>query len=232
MKRDLFKRCPDQEALITAYLGEARGPEKDALARHVLHCPRCRLRLDILRHVHREFEAKIDALTDGTDGEASLADLREVAKARMKELRFWRARPARRRFWGIPVPVFTAGVFTLLVMASAAAVMISRGYLGHRVLREGSPVHIRLIEPIGKVSRAPESFRWQPVIGAKSYTLTLIDEDLNTIFSGTSRYVAQIVVPLTLRNRLERGSVYVWEVKALDDSSALLSTAKGSFAIR
>lgn len=69
----------------------------------------------------------------------------------------------------------------------------------------------RLVEPLGTASVSDRpAFRWQPLAGADSYTVSVADEGLRLVaksppVSGASWAPAQ---------PLERGRVYVWQVTA------------------
>jgi|GEM_PF-6964521 len=228
--RDPFKQCPDHAALARAFFGEAGGAEQEALARHVLRCPRCRLKLDVLRQLHRELGPVLEKLPEDAEIESALDMFQEAAKSRHKNISVRKAKPAGPRFLGVPLLAFAGALAVFLI--AIGAVTLSRGRFAFSPLRKASVMDIRMIEPVGSTRGRPEIFRWAKVAGADSYEFVLIDENLNTIHTAKASYVPELVIPLAVGNQLERGKVYVWEVKARDDNDALLRSGKGSFTIR
>ena len=89
------------------------------------------------------------------------------------------------------------------------------------LLGEGeNGVPFRLLSPVGKVvlDNRP-SFSWQPMAGASSYTVTVVDARLNEVMTSG---------PLTTTNwkpakPLVNGSTYSWQVTAIKDGSRIVS---------
>lgn len=77
-----------------------------------------------------------------------------------------------------------------------------------------------LLNPVGKViESAVPTFSWEPLAGSSSYTVTVVDAQLNEVASSG---------PLTKTEwrpaaPLKRGSVYSWQVTALKDGEAVTS---------
>lgn len=62
-------------------------------------------------------------------------------------------------------------------------------------------------------------FRWQPLEGASSYTISVFDENFNLIV----RSVAEATTQWSPPEPLERGRTYFWEVSALKDGQEITS---------
>jgi anti-sigma factor RsiW len=82
----------------------------------------------------------------------------------------------------------------------------------------GAP--FRLLSPVGKIvlDNRP-SFNWQPLSGASSYTVTIVDARLNEVMTSG---------PLTTTSwrpakPLVNGSTYSWQVTAIKDGSRIVS---------
>ncbi|HET9712964.1 MAG TPA: hypothetical protein VFP64_13810 [Pyrinomonadaceae bacterium] len=84
--------------------------------------------------------------------------------------------------------------------------------------RNGLP--FQLIAPLSQVVRTEQpTFRWRPLAGAQSYTVTVTDADLNVV--GTSPPLN--TTEWRISNRLGDGVVYSWQVTALKDGVSITS---------
>lgn len=78
----------------------------------------------------------------------------------------------------------------------------------------------RLLSPVGKVVLGNRpSFAWQPLAGASSYTVTVVDARLNEVMTSE---------PLTTTNwtaakPLSSGGTYSWQVTAIKDGKQIVS---------
>jgi Putative zinc-finger len=81
-------------------------------------------------------------------------------------------------------------------------------------------VAFSLISPVGIVTRsARPTFRWQPLAGATSYTVAILDDSYNVVTTSP---------PLTTTNwsptvELNRGRIYSWQVTASKDGKQQVS---------
>lgn len=78
----------------------------------------------------------------------------------------------------------------------------------------GENTPFKLLEPVAKVieSNQPD-FRWQPLAGAASYTVTVYDADFNRVTTSPSLTGTEWRPPQSL----PRGAIYSWQVKAMKD---------------
>lgn len=101
--------------------------------------------------------------------------------------------------------------------AYAAELKGSRSTLLGEAENEGS---FRLLSPVGKVvSGNRPTFIWQPLAGASSYTVTVVDARLNEVMTSE---------PLTTTNwraakPLSSGGTYSWQVSAFKDGKQIVS---------
>jgi hypothetical protein len=93
---------------------------------------------------------------------------------------------------------------------------------------ERSP--IRLIEPLGSIERAPETFRWEPVAGAQSYRLKVQDDLTGATVQAQSNQ-PQSSLPTTSDFHFQSGQSYTWTVEALDENGRVLGKAEGYFKL-
>jgi len=77
-----------------------------------------------------------------------------------------------------------------------------------------------LISPVGIVTRsAKPTLRWQPLKGATSYTVTILDSSYNVVTTSPPLTTTN----WTLTTGLARGRVYSWQVNALKDGKENIS---------
>lgn len=84
--------------------------------------------------------------------------------------------------------------------------------------RNGLP--FELVSPLAQVVRAEQpTFRWRPLAGAQSYTVTVTDADLNVVATSPPLNTTE----WRIANRLRDGVVYSWQVTALKDGANITS---------
>ena len=77
-----------------------------------------------------------------------------------------------------------------------------------------------LLSPTGKVIVADRpTFRWQPLGGASSYTVSVFDSNFNLVMRSAPQTATQWSPP----RPLQRGKIYFWEVAALKDGQEIIS---------
>lgn len=80
----------------------------------------------------------------------------------------------------------------------------------------------RLSSPVGKVIQTTRpTFRWQPLAGAGSYTVTVVDARLNVVASSGPLKATEWRAPRPLKE----GATYSWQVAALKDGRTVVSPA-------
>ena len=83
---------------------------------------------------------------------------------------------------------------------------------------------LRVVEPIGDVSSAPQRLEWVPFSGAARYDLVIHEIDGTTLWSGSSTAPA-IALPGSVISQLAPGRSLTWEVTARDASGAAVATS-------
>jgi hypothetical protein len=84
--------------------------------------------------------------------------------------------------------------------------------------RNGLP--FELVSPLAQVVRTEQpTFRWRPLAGAQSYTVTVTDADLNVVATSPPLDTTE----WRISNRLKDGVVYSWQVTALKDGASITS---------
>ena len=78
------------------------------------------------------------------------------------------------------------------------------------------------VSPVGVVVRTNQpTLRWQPLSGATSYTVTLLDSRMNAVATSPPLNATAWIVPRTLT----RGGTYTWQVTAVKDGREIISPA-------
>ncbi|HZN00592.1 MAG TPA: hypothetical protein VFB70_14420 [Pyrinomonadaceae bacterium] len=77
-----------------------------------------------------------------------------------------------------------------------------------------------LVSPLAQVVRTEQpTFRWRPLAGAQSYTVTVTDADLNVVATSPPLNTTE----WRISNRLRDGVVYSWQVTAQKDGAGITS---------
>lgn len=231
-----FGKCPKDSALVALFMNETSGRAADKLLLHLAGCSRCSGRYDVLRHVKRDLEPKVEAFTAVPDPAGRATGLKSAA------LRGLKSGPSletsRSSSPGRPRPMaflyslrFAVAALILLAMVTTGAFVGLSRLRRYAVLRSPS-VSLTLLSPSGEISNPPEVLRWTPVLNAEGYDLELIDDSLNRVYKSMMFLITEAVLPEAVRSALVRGRTYVWSVTARDGQGYLLASRSGSFTIK
>ena len=220
-----FRPGPDCQPVdeLSASLNLPEGSsQRRAVENHVVTCSYCHNELELL-HV---FES--GAIRD---------DEREAVEAIAGRLAPVNLKPpkASAAWWQrlFSPPGFAAAL--ALAAALIIAVNLDRG--GPHPIANGAPdtlrsAPLRALSPLGEVQGVPQEFRWTPVPGASTYSLSVMEVDRTPVFSekvpGTS-----LPIPSHVGKLFQTGKVLQWNVIAYDNSGReLASTALQRFQIK
>jgi len=225
-------RCPKDSALIRLFMSETNPSESEKLTRHLVACPRCSLRFEVLRQVKKDLRPKVEAFSREFDAAAAGPLLTSAARQKLhgfelnQPIAQSRSGPFGIRF-GLR---FAAGFLTLLAVVAAGIYMSASRAARYSELRSPT-INPTLIEPIGTISDAPGVFRWSPVVDAEDYLFELFDESLDRVHVCSTFLVNELVFPADTRAKLVKGRTYLWSISAHDGDSNLLTSRSGSFII-
>ena len=214
--RTMTKRdgCPDQTMFVRVLRRTAGRREREKLIDHILVCPVCRAKFDVLWGVASDPELKA-----------------------LVERKAHGGRPGRENRRGFLLRWISAGAALVVVLTAAA--YFSGVFSSAPLYRGHNPFGLKLISPGRIVSAPPAFFEWTPATKGDSYRLILVDEDLNTVWNGeeSEQWVytdvtCRMYVPPEILKRLERGKSYVWSVQALDDNGVVFTRESRAFTIR
>ena len=190
--------CVTPDAMLALVRREGAEDERLATLDHVMACRECARELELLRAIEQAGAAS---------GAAAVAPEREGA-ATVVPLR-GRARPAWQRF----VPLALAASLLLAIGIG----VLDRGPRAEDVTR-GDAAAVTLLAPGPDVrSGPPVTFVWRPVPHALRYTLEVLDDDGNVVFTTAT---PDTTVTITDASRLAPGAEYRWWVRAVDPEAA------------
>ena len=178
------KDCPSIELLVNVELGSA-----DPKAQHVAGCAHCQTELAMLR----SFEEAAPAADEGAAVAWITAQLQRnqnpVAQPKGREL-------AWRSLFKVP---YMAAAAALIVAITLGISLYDRsgpgpinGNVGLGNMRSGS---IHLISPVGNQGQMPQQFQWEPVAGAASYTVAVMEVDGHTDWTGQTSQTSLAAAP-------------------------------------
>jgi len=225
MKTTAKKHCPSRNTFVGAMMREIDKNDREAFFSHVSVCPECRLKFGALAELEAELEAKKSLIPEVGLSAAEERALRRVGRQRWREL-------SGRGIRLIPPPLClpAAAVAAGLVLILLGYYFFIRIPSSDQALRGKQSQQIGLLEPGEKCKRTPEVFRWTDVEGRDGFLVTIIDDELNTIFSEGVKE-SELRLPVEVRDKLERGKTYLWTVEATDEDHKLLATASRYFEI-
>jgi len=76
---------------------------------------------------------------------------------------------------------------------------------------------IQLISPTEEVREETIEFVWRPSPIATSYVVELSDSEYRLLWQSDPVKLVELTLPDAVRRRLERGRVYIWQVRGFDD---------------
>jgi len=225
-------RCLTLEQLAGLCDRDHVGSAHARAAEHVAGCLRCRTELALLK----QFESAALRPAEQEDASWIVERLtRDVARITAGEvLPPRRSAPGRaagwRRFVG---PRALAGGLAV----AAAGILVVLNVPG----RQASPPElppdatagpssfrsdaIAVKGPAGDVDAAPKDLRWEPAMGAASYSVQVMEVDRTPVWSGESRD-PRIALPAPVRARVVPGKPFLWQVVAKDKGGQAIAASE------
>ena len=201
--------------------------EKAAFRAHASSCPRCRQKMELVEELRAEIAGPLARLPESSlEGKKSRL-LRQAAQNEADRLTISPSRPPRPRlftFWRWAVATL------VLVTAFGLTSLLNRSL--PRDIYRGTPRAVQeTMSPQGTLQEKPSFFEWSPVDGATCYSFELIDEDLKLLAQSQRSSNVNFTLALEVVQRLERGRIYIWTVKAYDDEGSELGDRSAEFKI-
>jgi hypothetical protein len=220
--------CPGIEVLEQVMEGTVQDPKTQ---NHVSTCPHCQSELGLLRR----FEYAEASPDEGAAVAWIAAQLQRnqsttATKPARQAIPFWRS------FFRVPYMAAAAAVIVAATLGISLYVSedFKKPLIDHNIgiggpLRSGQ---IRLTDPVGNLTKAPEKLDWEAVKGATSYSvaITALDIDHTLVWQGQSSQNSLTVGP-ELKSKIRPGKPLTWKVTALDSTGKELATGEGRFRL-
>jgi hypothetical protein len=198
------------------------SPDVQALA-HIAICPRCQ--------AERALLAEFESATPLPEEEGKVTWISQRLESRLLPVRPAPVPQARWRRWlSFHSMGFSLATATVVVALGVGLFHRQQPSLiapqGAMTMRSGE---IGAISPLGDVDGAPASLLWQPVAGASSYSVQVMEVDRAVVWSVESRIPSaalpsQVVVP---------GKPLLWQVVAKDGAgNPLAQSAPQRFRLK
>jgi hypothetical protein len=198
------------------------SPDVQALA-HIALCPRCQ--------AERALLAAFESATPLPEEEGKVTWISQRLESRLAPLRPAKLPEPRWRRW------FNFHTMGFSLAAAMVVIALGVGLFQHRkpllieprgelVLRSGE---LQAISPVGELDGAPAELLWQPVAGASSYSVRVMEVDRTLVWIGESKLPSaalprRVVVP---------GKPLLWQVTAKDGvGKALAQSALQRFRLK
>jgi hypothetical protein len=212
-----FKPGPDCLPVddLAADLNLPEGSEQRRSAEnHLATCAHCRNELELLY----AFESGAIGEDERVAVEAITARLASATpKAQRVSAAWWQRL------------LSPTGFAAALAMAAALIVAINLDRGGSTRVEDGASdtlrsAPLRALSPLGEINSMPQEFRWTPVTGASTYSVTVVEVDRTLVFSGKASGTS-FPIPGQVRDLLQTGKVLQWNVTAYDNAGRELASA-------
>jgi hypothetical protein len=218
--------CATLEELGRLCDADHAGGVDARVALHVAGCLRCRTELALVK----EFEAGTPRPEEEPwMAERAARDLPAVlgaaaAPAARAPTSAYARRGALRRV-GVGLAVACAALLVALNVRDAwpppLATDVGSGS-GSALFRSRE---MTLLGPSGDLGDPPRELRWEPVAGAATYAVRVMEVDRDELWSGQSREPSA-VLPNAVRARIVPGKPLLWQVVARDAAGQVIATSE------
>lgn len=218
------KDCPPIERLELCLSADTASAE---LKQHVDGCTYCRTELEMLR----QFEA---GPRDAAEAAAARAISDRLAArlpgvygmpARVPESDPWWKRVFQVR-WLAPAALAMAGV---LIAIAVGIQMRHRNAPGLDIETTGQDVYrsgaVSVIAPVGDLREMPAEIQWQPVNGAVSYDVRVMEVDQTELWKSTAMGT-HIDLPKSVQSRIVPAKTLLLQVTARDSAGRKLAESE------
>jgi hypothetical protein len=225
--------CATLDELAALADASLPAPSRARVAVHVASCERCEVELALLK----EFESasprpEEDATVQWIVGrlrhrfrEARIAALVPVPGVDHGRERFWRrlrtARPVTGLGFGLAAAMVLVAA-TLELRDGREPSVPDRIEQGGYVYRSDA---VELGEPAGDLDARPAALRWEPVAGAASYSVEVMEVDRVQLWKADVA-TPTVALPDTVTARLVPGKPLLWRVFALDGAGKTIGTSQ------
>jgi hypothetical protein len=221
------KECPGIEVLEQVMEGTAKDPNTQ---NHVSTCPHCQTELAMLRKFeYAEASPDEGAAVAWIAAQLQRNQTKEAARPVRQAIPFWRTM--------FRVPYMAAAAALIAAVALGVEFYKSEQFQPPAIINVGnsSPLRsgqIRLNDPTGDLTKAPDQMNWEAVSGASSYSVVIkaMDIDKTLVWQGQSTRNSLAVSP-ELKSKIRPGKPLTWKVTALDSTGKELASGEGRFRL-
>jgi len=182
---------------------------------HLRDCRACRVKYEILLNVDTTLRRNEERLFP-----LALASLREI-RAKIRGFR---------QVGRIPWVRQSASVGAIVVLFLAAFLILGKPGI-ENTLRGSDRASFKLMIPQGPVSAAPRLFYWTHVPQGDQYRFELIDDELQTLITLTTKD-AWILIPESIQKKILSHRTYLWTIEAINDDNLRIAESRGYFELK
>jgi hypothetical protein len=204
-------------------MGELDESARPKLLEHALRCPDCRPRLAVLSSLQADLMKRESLIPETALSEEEAGRLRWLASEERRMLK-----PGKRLALLTPAAVAAAALAALGFLLGYY--FLKGGSVSRSTLRANASHELLLLEPGRRLPAAPSVFGWTRVKGVDAFVFTLIDDELNEVYSQDVR-VPRLRLPDEVRKNLKKSKTYLWTVRAKDNFGRELASASRDFVI-
>ncbi len=187
------------------------GPSDLKGAQHLSGCVHCQAELAMLRSFERSLPAENDQVA--ADWIAAQLQRAQGMPGVPANVPFWRGWLRVPRIATAAALMLTVGLGLSLYISSRQERPLLHGSSSENLtMRSGD---IRLTDPSGELDREPETFRWEALPLAKSYSIQLLEVDGTVLWNGPATENILITNP-ELKTKMRPGKTLLWKVTALN----------------
>jgi hypothetical protein len=219
--RTADKECPDTDMIIQSFSSTLSESEKYRVVDHISECPLCNQKFAIVRQVFSKCKKMVAGFEGMSLTEEETRELKEIAKAKIKELESPEHSDSRTAFkpgslfllWQKTAFKYATAFAGLVVIAVIAFFILRAPHIGLEDTVRGIQADvIQLTKPKGELAKTPRSFEWNPVEGAAAYQVVLLDEELVEVWVSEKNQQTSLTLPQFQFEAIERGKIYYWKV--------------------
>jgi hypothetical protein len=224
VKNKLPRSCPKKEIFLRAFMGEMTAEEHKNFLDHTAFCPTCRNLSKAMTQLQAELKAREKTVEDRRVPAAEREGLTRLAKGRLREISGKRVLP-------ILKPLSASSLLlAAAVLVFLGCLLLMRAHVSDQALRGAPQEELRLIQPEGKLERAPSALVWTDIKKREGYGVEIIDDELNLLYQDTTPNT-RLELPSEVKQKIVRGRVYLWTVEARDEDNNIQASASLYFEI-
>lgn len=222
----MSRGCDKKDMTVKVFLRETDREEKFRLLDHIFSCAECLTEFNVLIEIWRKESSLGDMELEQIIEQVGITPIESIAKKELKTLK----QEARKRKHTLfsPRNIAAAAAVLIAVLVSIYIAKLTRPELMPLEREVGSQI-FRTIEPEGAIDNSPILFQWNPVKGAREYTIEVLDDGLEMIYRKERILVPSFALPDKIYSQLQVSRTYFWKVIATLDSEKSIESEFGKF---